>query len=113
MYELAGNAVAHTIPGYPYTLSQELFVTFLPGQYSPLVASSGQGSVVKNVAVGGFAGILSYPDPSLSPNAGTVLLEWVDPRGLHAISTGRGYTSNGRSGLSNADLLKMANSLYW
>jgi hypothetical protein len=112
VYSLAGKASGNPIPYYPYSLSQELLVTFLPGQYSPLTASSGQGSLVNKVTVGGFAGILTYPDPSLRPNGGSAQLEWVDPQGLHSISTERGYTSGGRSGLSNANLLKVANSLY-
>jgi hypothetical protein len=111
LYLLAGKANISPIAYYPVT--GELLVTFSPGQYLSPTASSGQGVVVKNVTVGGFAGILTYPDPSLRPDAGSVQLEWADPQGLHSISSERGYTSSGMSGLSSAALLKVANSLYW
>lgn len=110
VYVVQGSSPRNT--RNPNPISPDLRITFRPGQYRPLVASSARGFVVRKVTVRGFAGILVYTNVLLGPGAGTVRLDWVDPRGLHSISTERGDSPAGLFDVSDADLLKMANSLY-
>jgi hypothetical protein len=69
------------------------------------------GYLAENVTIRGFSGVLTYPDPSVDPYGG-VHVAWIDPHGLHVVFTTRGHTASGTSGLSNADLLRVARSLY-
>lgn len=124
-YSLPGPANTNTInqaPAAP-TLAQItsglyhpatiLGIEFAAGVKSipPPFGNGFPGEVNDNVTIRGFSGLLSHPDPSVDPY-GVVELMWIDPQGLHIVSCQSMQTASGTSGLSTADMLRVANSLY-
>lgn len=123
-YQLPGQANANTFPGgnpdnaphslqaiesglyHPATL---LEVSFTSGVTSmPPVPVDPRSFVTQQVRIGGFAAELSYQ----SNGYGAVRIDWLDPQGYHSVICDRGRTASGTSGLSNADMIRVADSLY-
>jgi hypothetical protein len=91
---------------HPGTL---LEVSFSPGVSSmPPLPVDPQYFVTQQMTIGGFAAQLSY-----SPNGyGPVRIDWLDPQGYHTVICSRLRTASGTAGLSNTDLIRVADSLY-
>ncbi|MBO0732408.1 MAG: hypothetical protein J2P57_24310 [Acidimicrobiaceae bacterium] len=123
-YQLPGEANANTFPGgnpgnAPQSLqaiesglyhpADFLEVSFTPGLTSmPPGLGDPRYFVTQQVTIGGFAAQLSYASNGYGP----VRIDWLDPQGYHNVTCVRGRTASGTAGLSNADLIRVADSLY-
>lgn len=108
-YGVTRDTSVISLPASSQDLADNIVVEFQPGVAAlpPSVADPAYFKVT-DVTVGGFTGQLTEPDSGYGP----VYVQWIDPNGFHGVFCPRFSTSAGATGLSDDELVRVANSLY-